>query len=49
VGGLEVGEGVIVREIVESGSWSSNVCAAVRSWRKRRAGWDWMAWREMEG
>lgn len=35
---LGAGEGVIVREIVESGSWSSNVWAAVRSWRKRLAG-----------
>lgn len=46
---LAVGEGMTVREIVESGSWSSNVCAEVRSWRKRLAGWDWIAWREMVG
>lgn len=47
--GVVVGEGMMVREIVESGSWSSNVWAEVRSWRKRLGGWDWIAWREMVG
>lgn len=49
VDGVVVGEGMMVREIVESGSWSSNVWAEVRSWRKRLGGWDWIAWREMVG
>ncbi len=42
----------MVREIVESGSWSSNVWAEVRSWRKSEGGVKvpvWIAWRVMVG
>jgi len=51
----------MVREIVESGSWSSNVWAEVRSWRKSEGGVNvpvgrageggrvWIAWRVMVG
>ena len=42
-------EGMMVREMVASGSWSSNVWAEVRSWRKRDGGCDWIACRDMVG
>ena len=38
-----MGEGMTMREMVESGSWSSNVCEEVSSWRKSDGGSDWMA------
>ena len=43
----------MVMEIVESGSWSSNVWAEARIWRKREAGWEgegrWIACSDIEG
>lgn len=42
--------GVIIRETVASGSWSSKVEDWVRSWRKSEGGVElWIACREMEG
>lgn len=51
VGGWEAcaAEGVMTRDMVESGSWSSKVEAWVRSCRNREGGEDCRAWREMDG